>query len=92
MTRTCSCACGSLVTLTGPMDTWDVPMLAHVRTPRHREWSATQTEDVTIMDPHLYEEHVGSLLAAGRSTSATRGMAGGRSSASASTGRSGKAA
>jgi hypothetical protein len=61
------------------MELWDVPMLAHVRGDRHRAWSAT------LMDgpPHLYEEHLGSLLA-GASTSATPGTAADRTSVSTS--------
>ncbi len=80
---TCRCACGSMVTLTGPMETWDGPMLAHVRSPRHRAWSALQTEDATT--PHIYEEHIDSLVAA--STSETRGTAVVRTSVSTTTPR-----
>ena len=72
-----------MVTLTGPMETWDGPMLAHVRSPRHREWSRLQMEGT--MQPHIYEEHIDSLVAA--SASETRGTADGRSSVSTSTPR-----
>lgn len=77
--RTCLCACGATITMTGPMETWDGPMLAHVRSPRHREWSQPK--------PHIYEEHLDSLLA-GVGTSVTRGTAEGPGSVS----TSGKAA
>jgi len=58
----CRCACGQIITMTGPMETWEVPMLAHVRGNAHREWSRLQAEGT----PHIYEEHLGSLLGAGR--------------------------
>ncbi len=63
--RTCRCACGeTLVLPDGPMELWVPPMLAHVRSQRHREWSRSLTPDepVTIMRPHLYEEHLDQVL------------------------------
>lgn len=63
--RTCRCACGSTITLPDLMETWDVPMLAHVRGIAHQAWRQTTP-------PHLYEEHLDTLLA-GAATSDRRG-------------------
>lgn len=65
--RTGRCACGATLAVPEDMDRWADSVLAHVRTRRHRDWSARMEpgSDMTIIHPyppHIYEEHLSVTL------------------------------
>ena len=45
--KTCRCACGSTLMVSGPMKTWTEQMYRHVRTERHALWSTKLEADMT---------------------------------------------